>query len=296
MSSSLKNFQIYQLTVFKADGTIIKKKVDYLSGYSIGKALKYDNSETSVVTTPLTPAKNNIVFKSLTSESFPGPPNVKFNASFEESGIPIYGNAAAFDSVFGAYFVDFNLETPLTPPFKIGVRSDPYPCPYNKNSSYTDIRGTFSFCIDTNPSPPDDPTVLYPSNNPPIYGYNVQAYQAIGMAGRYPLGTFAVGDLVKITLTFRFPTEALPTNFQIKVLDQGMQTVSTLAADEVIDETVKPYIFEVEWTATVNSTVNADPTLDKQHYLDVTQIDAAAIASLRIYEIVVETPAGIVVN
>ena len=116
------------------------------------------------------------------------------------------------------------------------------------------------------------------------------------MAGRYPLGTFAVGDLVKITLTFRFPTEALPTNFQIKVLDQGMQTVSTLAADEVIDETVKPYIFEVEWTATVNSTVNADPTLDKQHYLDVTQIDAAAIASLRIYEIVVETPAGIVVN
>ena len=114
--------------------------------------------------------------------------------------------------------------------------------------------------------------------SPTVYGDTIQVASKSDRAGRYPLGNVASGDKLKFTLTFRLPTNALPTKFNVKILDPSLNIVATIVEDEVILEEPE-FVKTIEWTSTVTSTNN--------HFVEVTQM-GTDVEAFRIYELLVE--------
>ena len=115
--------------------------------------------------------------------------------------------------------------------------------------------------------------------SPTVYGDTLQITSKYDRAGRYNLGgNVASGGKLKFTLTFRLPTNALPTKFNLKILDHFSNIVATIFEDEAILEEPE-FVKTIEWISTIPNT--------NLHLVEVTQI-GTEVEAFRIYELLVE--------
>ena len=116
--------------------------------------------------------------------------------------------------------------------------------------------------------------------SPTVYGDTLQITSRADRAGRFYLwGNIASGDKLKFTLTFRLPVNALPTKFNVKILNPSLNIIATIVEDEAILEEPE-FVKTFEWTSTFTGANN--------HFVEVTQM-GTDVEAFRIYELLVES-------